>query len=94
MEETIVSSDLQEVRKALKEKTVLFGTERVMKELKKGNILKVFLSDNAPDGIKADVDYYSKLSEFAILNLSIPNDELGVFCKKPFSISVMGVVKS
>lgn len=85
-------NELEELKKDFK-KTLIYGTERVIKFLRQGKISKVYLASNTPENIKSDIKYYSKLSNFKIVTLSLLNDELGVFCKKQFSVSVIGVEK-
>jgi len=77
------------LKKALKEKEIVFGVDRTIKKLKRGKCEKVFLSSNCPEDLKEDVDYYSKLTKTEVVSLNQPNDELGMMCKKPFSISVL-----
>ena len=82
-----------DIKKELAEGKVLFGTEEVMKNLKTGKLEKVFLSANCPDSVKKDINYYADLSGVKVVELDMPNDELGVLCKKPFSVSVLGLFK-
>ena len=77
----------------LKTKKLVIGTDRTIKNLKLGKLGKIFLSSNCPAGVKEDVVHYSKLSKVEIIKLNYPNDEVGTLCKKPFSISVIGVKK-
>ena len=86
-------SKATEVRALVGTKKLVIGTERVMKLLKTGNISKVFLTVNCPDSVREDVARYAGLAKAEIVELDIPNDELGIVCKKPFSISVAGVSK-
>jgi len=79
--------------KELKSKKVVIGTERVIKNLRLGKINKVYISSNCKDSIKSDISHYGKLGNIEIVELSLSNEELGVLCKKPFSISVLGLVK-
>ena len=88
-----VDKTISELRKLLAEKKLLIGTERTVKALKIGKIEKVFLSLNCPSKVKEDIKHYSKLSKASVSQLKYPNDELGVLCKKPYSISVLGLVK-
>lgn len=88
-----VDKKILELRKLIKEKKMLVGTERTLKALKLGKLEKVFLSLNCPAGVKEDINHYSKLSKASISQLRYPNDELGVLCKKPHSISVLGLLK-
>lgn len=85
--------NIDEIRKLLKQKKVIIGTERTLNSLKLGKIKTVYLSSNCPENISDAVKHYSKLSKAAIIKLKYPNDELGILCKKPFSISVLSVPK-
>ena len=82
-----------EIKKLLKAGNVIIGTQRTVKSLRLGKIDKVLLSSNCPARIEQDINYYAGLSGAELHKLSYPNDELGIICKKPFSISVLAVVK-
>ena len=82
-----------ELKKLFKSKSLIIGTERTIKSLKKGGIDKVFLSSNCPENVEKDMNYYASLSKAEVVKLHYPNDELGVICKKPFSISVLSLLK-
>ena len=82
-----------EIKKMLKAGNLVLGTERSMKSLKLGKIQKVMLSSNCPAKVEKDISYYAGLAGAEFQKLDYPNDELGVICKKPFSISVLAVVK-
>ena len=85
---------IDNIKKAIESGKAVIGTERVVKGLKKGELMKVYVSANCPADVKESVEYYSKLSKAKVVRLKVPNDELGTLCKKPFSISVLGIVKS
>lgn len=82
---------ISEIKKGIKEKKVVIGTEQAIKQLKLGKLQKVFLTSNCPQSVRKDIAHYSKLSSCKTEVLSVPNDELGVVCKKQFSISVLGI---
>jgi large subunit ribosomal protein L30e len=82
-----------DIKKMLKSKKLVIGTEKTLKNLKKGNTSKVYLTANCPKSIKDDIKNYAKLNKAELVELNLPNDELGVICKKPFSISVLSVAK-
>jgi len=87
----INEADLKELRtKVLNKDDAVLGTERVMKLLKAKKINKIFLASNCPDSVKEDVHYYAKLAEVPVLELEMNNEELGIFCKKNFFVSVIG----
>lgn len=85
--------NLTEFKKLLKSKSVIIGTGRTIKNLKKGNIGKIFLSSNCPESVERTLNYYASLNKIDVVKLQYPNDELGVICKKPFSISVLCLLK-
>ncbi len=89
----ITDNDLVEIKKLLKTKKLVIGTEMAVKKLKAGKLAQVFITSNCPDKIKEDIEYYGKLGDTDVVKLKISNDELGIVCKKPFSISVLGVIK-
>ena len=82
-----------EIKKMLKLGNIIIGTERTIKSLKLGRIAKVLVSSNCPAKVEKDISYYVGLSGAELHKLDYPNDELGVICKKPFSISVLALTK-
>jgi len=93
MAKKIADKTVTEIKSLLKTKKVIIGTEKTMKNLLLGKIERIFLSSNCPENIREDIEYYSKLKIFGVIELKYPNDELGAICKKPFPISVLGVLK-
>ena len=79
------------LKKALTEGKVVIGKQQTMKLLKQGKIKKVYLASNCPDDFVQEVKHYSQLAKAVVVKLNRPNDELGIFCKKPFSVSVLGL---
>jgi large subunit ribosomal protein L30e len=88
-----IDKKIVELRDLISEKKVIVGTERTIKALKLGKIEKIFLASNCKQKAKDDIKQYSKLSKATVSQLRYPNDELGVLCKKPYSISVLGLLK-
>lgn len=82
-----------EIKDNLEKKKIIIGTYKTLKSLKAGKLEKVFVSANCPVLIKKDIDKYCKLSNIPSILLVNTNDEIGVKCKKPFSISVLGLLK-
>jgi ribosomal protein L30E len=76
---------LEELKKALKEKNIVFGTERTLKNLKLGKCKKVFLSSNCPERVRGEIKGY----DVEVIELKEPNTELALICKKPHPISVL-----
>jgi len=82
-----------EIKKLIKAKNVVIGTEKTIKSLKLGKVDKVILSSNCADRVVNDINYYAELSKAETIRVRYPNDELGVICKKPFSVSVLSILK-
>jgi large subunit ribosomal protein L30e len=86
-------SDIEEIRKNLKSNKLIIGTEETVKELKLGRLNKVFLASNCNPAVRKDIEHYAKLGGTELVLLDIPNDELGVACRKTFFISVLSMLK-
>lgn len=86
-----MADELSELKKHVKEKKLIVGTKATMKRLRTGKLSAVFVSSNCPAGVKGDIAHYSTLSGTRVVQLAIPNEELGTICKKFFQVSVAGV---
>ena len=82
-----------EIKKLIKPGNFIIGTEKSVKQLKLGKIEQVLLSSNCPASVEKSINHYALLNGTAVHKLEYPNDELGVICKKPFSISVLSFPK-
>jgi ribosomal protein L30E len=84
---------IEDFKKLVKEGKVFIGTQETVKHLKRGEVSKVFVSSNCPDSVRDDIKTYAQSDKVDVEELKVPNEELGVLCKKQFSISVIGVKK-
>ena len=82
---------MTDIRKDIQEKEIIIGTERTMRGMKNKNISRVYVASNCPNEIKEDIVHYGKIGKIEVINLKENNEELGVICKKPFPISVLGI---
>ena len=82
-----------ELKKVLKEKNTIIGTERTIKNLKLGKVDKVIVSLNCPEKVQKDIKYYAELGKAEVLKANHPNQELGAMCKMPFAVSVLSILK-
>lgn len=78
-----------DLKKALKEKTIVFGSKVTLKNLKRGKVKKVFISGNCPRETRESIEYYTKLANAEVVHLKENSDEINVICKKPFPITVV-----
>ena len=83
-----------DIKKLLETKRAVIGTDRTLKGLRAGTLEKVFVSANTPADIRETISYYSRLSNTELIELKDTNEELGVVCRKPFSISLIGITRA
>jgi len=93
MAEKEVDKQIAEIRTLLKGKKLIIGTDKTLKNLKLGKIKRVYTSSNCAEKVFDSIQHYAKLSNAEVLKLKYANDELGILCKKPFSISILSVMK-
>ena len=86
--------NVAELRKLVVNKSLVIGTKKTLKELKKGNLSMIFLTSNCAESVKENIKQYCKLSNVPFEELKEDDAEIGILCKKQFSISVMGVLKA
>lgn len=80
---------IDDIKELVKKGNAVIGTKETLRLLKEGKIKRVFVTSNCPDDVKQSIGYYSELSGATVEQLPIPNDELGVICRKQFNISVL-----
>lgn len=82
-----------DIKKLLKSENLIIGTDRVLKTLRSSKIEKVFVASNCNKETLSDIKHYAEISGATVEELDVPNDELGIICKKIFSVSVIGILK-
>ncbi len=80
---------IDEIKELVKMKRAAIGTKETLRLLKEGKVKRVFVTSNCPKDIRESVQHYADLCGASVEELPIPNDELGVVCRKQFSISVL-----
>ena len=85
---------IAELKKLLKEDKLVLGADEVLKGLRTGRFSKIYIAANCPEQLKGDIEHYASISDVEVVDTGLQNEELGDICKKPFSIAVMGLIKS
>ena len=75
------------LKKDLKEKQAIFGLDRTTKELKKENVSVVYMASTCRS--KEEVRKLAKNYGSKLVEMEDNGRELGVLCRKPFTISVL-----
>ena len=81
-----MSSELKDL---LKQKNIIFGTNETVQGLKLGKVKKVLLASNCPKDVRETIAHYAKIAGASVVELDIPDKEIGLLSKKPFGVSVL-----
>lgn len=87
-----MEGELKELRAKVQQNKVIIGRDEVLRGVQSGSVSKVFLARNCPEKIRQDLHHYASLAQVPVVDLEMDNEELGVFCKKNFFISVLASV--
>ena len=88
-----VTEEIKLLKLNVESGNAIIGKNRVVKELKKSNLQKVFLANNCPQNTKETINNLSELSGIEVVELKVNNEELGIICKKNFFVSIVGISK-
>ena len=80
---------LENLKKALKEEKVIFGTERTMKMMKNGKVKEVIIAINCKEEVEKELNHNAEALGIKVIKSKENSEELGVLCKKPFAVSVL-----
>ena len=86
-------TSMKELKKVLKDQKWIIGADKALKGLKSGKIDKLFIAKNCKPTIKEDLERYSKFANVPFYELDVPNTELGIMCKRQYSVSVLYTLK-
>ncbi len=81
----------KEIQELLKQGKLILGERETEKAIRKGEIKKVLLASNVREDLKERYTAYKDKGLIDVIILSMDNEELGIACKKPFHIMVIGV---
>jgi len=76
---------------AVKTGKVEFGAKSAIKNAKLGRAKLIILASNCPKNVRADIEYYSKLSKVPIYIYKGTGIDLAAVCGKPFVVSALSI---
>lgn len=82
-----------DIKDAIKNNKLIIGTKRTVKALKKDELSAIYLASNCPEVLEEDINYFASFDSVPVEKMTVTCDELGVLCKKPFLVSVVGILK-
>lgn len=83
--------DKTEIRKLLSSDKLIIGTDRVVNALRAGELSGVLVASNCDASTQDSLTHYASMQNVDVTSLDVTNEDLGVFCKKPFNIMVLGI---
>jgi len=83
-----VNSKLALVMKSGK---AVLGYSSTLKALRKGNLKAIFVAQNTPSIIKAEINYYSLLANTNVYQYVGNNIDLGSACGRYHRVAVLGI---
>ncbi len=84
---------MDNLKKALKDDTLIIGSDETLKLLKKGKVKEVFVSSNCQEDAMNSLEKYCEIGKCKLEKLKENSKELGAICKKPFSINMCCIKK-
>ena len=87
-----VEGFVSDLKKLLVKNKLVLGSERCLKLLREKKLKKIYFSNNCSPSAKENLVHYCDMLGVPFEDLPKSSDELGVICRKPFSISVVGVL--
>ena len=82
--------DVLELKKLIEDSDIILGGERTLKLLKSGKIDRVILSNDSKKNMLEKIRALSQ--KVAVIQTDRTKDDLAELCKKPFHISVIGIL--
>ena len=84
---------IETLKKALKEKKLVLGLAETQKYANVKKLKEIVIAANTPNTTETKLNKIAELSKIKLNKTDVKNDELGAICKKPYSVSVVGILK-
>lgn len=92
MAKKIVEGIVSEFKKLLADDRLVLGGERTLKLLRDKKVERVFFASDVSDIFKERIVHQCDVLGVPFESLSKSAEEVGVICRKPFRIAVVGVL--
>jgi len=76
---------------AVKTGKVSLGASSTVQNAQTGKAKLIILAANCPKSVRADVEYYSKLSKVPLITYKGSSLDLAAVCGKPFTVSALSI---
>jgi large subunit ribosomal protein L30e len=78
---------------AIKQKRVLFGYKKSIKEIKSGELELIVIANNIPENLRKEIEHNAKIFNLRMEIFNGTSKDLGALCGKPFPISTLVIRK-
>mgnify|MGYP001567952637 CR=1 FL=1 len=85
--EVKVKSGASQVRALAEKGNVILGADETLKEVRAGRLKKVFISSTPPKDVVSLLERHG----VEVVQTGVSSADLGVACKKPFGVAIVGV---
>ncbi|MHA1305030.1 MAG: 50S ribosomal protein L30e [Candidatus Heimdallarchaeaceae archaeon] len=82
------------IRIAVDTGKVSFGAKSATKSLLNKKAKLVIIAENTPENIKADIEYYSSLSDIPVLKYPGSTLDLGATCGRPHFVAALTIFET
>jgi len=79
------------INMAVRTGKVLLGSKSTIKAAKLGKAKLIIVAENCPAHIRADIEYYARLSGIPVVEFKGTSWDLGQVCGKPFMVAALAV---
>ncbi len=73
---------------------LVIGAKSVLSKARSGDLDTIVLASNCPEHLVSEVEHVASVSGIDVDKFGSDSRELGELCRKPFTISVLGLGKS
>ena len=92
-EEKVDNSITSKIKSLLDSNRLIYGSSEVAKSIKNNKLEAVIIASNLPDIDKEQFKHYCDIAGIDLFEIEEDNEQLALLCKKPFNISVLGIIK-
>lgn len=92
MAKRVVEGFVSDLKKLVTAEKLVLGSERTLKLLRDKKLERVYVSSDCNPETSDQLHYLAGVMEVPVEVVSKTADEIGVICRKPFAVSVVGVL--
>lgn len=91
---TPISQLTIELRKAMDAKKVLIGKKSVLDAVERKKATHVYYAKNTPESIKGPLSIRAGMTGVECTALELTNREFGTLLKRPYSVTIIALIKA